>query len=83
MHLLFEAEWRMYESVNWAIIRSDNGLSPSRRQAIIWTNAGMLLIGPSGANFGSQILIAIYIFSLKKNAMENIVWDMAAILSWP
>ena len=27
------------------IIGSDNGLSPGRRQAIIWTNAGILLIG--------------------------------------
>ena len=25
---------------------SDNGLSPDRRQAITWTNAGILLIGP-------------------------------------
>ena len=31
---------------NLAIIGSDNGLSPGRRQAIIWTNAGILLIGP-------------------------------------
>ena len=30
------------------IIGSDNGLSPGRRQAIIWTNAGILLIGPLG-----------------------------------
>ena len=28
------------------IIGSDNGLSPVRRQAIIWTIVGMLLIGP-------------------------------------
>ena len=28
------------------IIGSNNGLSPERRQAIIWTNAGILLIGP-------------------------------------
>ena len=28
-----------------AIIGSENGLSPDRRQAIIWTNAEMLLIG--------------------------------------
>ena len=28
------------------IIASDNGLSPERRQAIIWTSAGKLLIGP-------------------------------------
>ena len=27
-------------------IDSDNGLSPERRQAIIWTNVGILLIGP-------------------------------------
>ena len=34
-------------------IGSDNGLSPGRRQAIIWTNAGILLIGPLGTNFSS------------------------------
>ena len=39
-------------------IGSDNGLSPGRRQAIIWTNAGILLIGPLGINF-SEILIEI------------------------
>ena len=33
------------------IIGSDNGLSPDRRQAIIWTNAGLLLIEPLGTNF--------------------------------
>ena len=47
------------------IIGSDNGLSPERRQAIIWTNAGILLIGPLGTNF-SEILIGIQIFSFKK-----------------
>ena len=30
---------------------SDNGLSPGRRQAIIWTIAGILLIRPLGTNF--------------------------------
>ena len=39
-------------------IDSDNGLSPGRRQAIIWTNDGILLIGPFGTNF-SEILIEI------------------------
>ena len=34
----------MHPSVSYAIIRSDNGLSPGRRQAIIWTNAGLLSI---------------------------------------
>ena len=47
------------------IIGSDNGLSPGRRQAIIWTNAGILLIGPLGTKF-SEILIKIYTFSFKK-----------------
>ena len=47
------------------IIGSDNGLSPGRRQAIIWTNAGILLIGPLGTNF-SEISIAIETFSFKK-----------------
>ena len=30
------------------IIGSVNGLSPGRRQAIIWNNAGLLLIEPLG-----------------------------------
>ena len=47
------------------IIGSDNGLSPGRRQAIIWTNAGILLIGPLGTNYG-EIAITIHIFSFKK-----------------
>ena len=62
------------------IIGSDNGLSPGRRQAIIWTNAGILLIGTSGTNF-SEILIAIRISLLKKNGYESVVCEMAAILS--
>ena len=48
-----------------ASIGSDNGLLPDRHQAIIWTNAEILLIGPMGTNF-SEILIEIYIFSFKK-----------------
>ena len=63
------------------IIGPDNGLSPGRRQAIIWTNAGMLLIGPVGTIF-SEILIRIHTLSLKKNAFEN-VWETAAISSRP
>ena len=47
------------------IIGSDNGLSPDRRQAIIWTNAGILLIGPLGTN-SSEISIEILTFSFKK-----------------
>ena len=47
------------------IIGSNNGLSPGRRQAIIWTNAGILLIGTLGTKF-SEILIENRIFSFKK-----------------
>ena len=50
---------------NLTIISTDNGLSPGRRQAIIWTNAGILLIRTSGTNF-SEILIDIHTFSFKK-----------------
>ena len=46
-------------------IGSDNGLSPSRYQAIIRTNAGILLIQTLGTNF-SEILRTIYTFSFKK-----------------
>ena len=46
-------------------IGSDNGLEPVRWQAIIWTNDGILLIGPLGTNF-SEILIEIHTFSFKK-----------------
>ena len=50
---------------NLTIIGPDNGLSPGRRQGIIWTNAGILLIGPWGTNL-SEILIGIQTFSFKK-----------------
>ena len=50
---------------NLTIIGLDNGLSPGRRQAIIWTNDRILLIGPLGTNF-SEILIGIQTFSFTK-----------------
>ena len=50
---------------NLTIIGPDNGLSPGRRQAIIWTNTGILLTGPWGTNF-SEISIGIHTFSFKK-----------------
>ena len=48
---------------------SVNGLSPGRHQAITWTNAGILLIGPLGTNF-SEILIRIPTFSFKKMRLK-------------
>ena len=51
------------------LIGSDNGLSPGRRQAIIWINVRILLIGTLGTNFG-EILIKIRIFSFKKIGLK-------------
>ena len=51
------------------ITGSDNGLSPGRRQAIIWTSAGILLIAPLGTNF-SEIAIGIQTFSFTKRHLK-------------
>ena len=55
---------------------NDNGLSPGQHQAIIWTNAGILLIGlyvQTSVKFhqNSNILI-------QENALENAAWKMDA-----
>ena len=47
---------------NLTVIGSENGLSPDRRQAIIWTNAVILIIGRLGTNF-YEILSEIHTFS--------------------
>ena len=53
------------------IIGSDNGLSPGLRQAIIWTNAGILLIGPLGKG---EILSEIDTFAFKKMQFKMSKW---------
>ena len=47
------------------IIGSDNGLPPGGRQAIIWTNDGILLIRTFRTHF-SEIVSEIHTFSFKK-----------------
>ena len=54
------------------IIGSDNNLSPDRRHAIIWTNAGILLIGTLGKHF-SEILIEIPILLSKMYLKKSFV----------
>ena len=54
---------------NLNTIGSDNGLSPDRRQAIIWSNAGILLTGPLGTNL-SEISIETLTFSFKKRHLK-------------
>ena len=49
------------------VIGSNNGLSPERRQAIIRTIDGLLLIWRMGTNF-SDILIEIYTVSFKRHS---------------
>ena len=48
---------------------SDNGLSPGRRQAIIWTSAGILLIVPLRINF-SENSVEILAVSFMKMQMK-------------
>ena len=55
------------------IIGSDNGLSPGRHQAIIWTNPGILLIGPLRRNF-NDILIDIHTLSFKEIDLKMLSW---------
>ena len=55
------------------IIGSDNDWS-GRHQAIIWTNAGILLIGPFNRNWNIFI---------QENAFDYVVWKMSAIFSLP
>ena len=62
------------------IIGSDNGLSPDRRQAIIWTNAESLSIGPLRTYF-SENLIKMQHFSLKKMHvnMSSAKWRLCCL----
>ena len=75
---------------NITIIGSDNDLSPGRRQAIIWTNAGILLIWSLRTNV-NDIFIEIHAFSFKKiySKMSSGKWqpfclglNVLSALSW-
>ena len=64
------------------IIGSDNGLLPAQCQAIIWNNAGILLIGTLGINKLQWNLKQNSYTFIQENAFEN-VCEMVTILSWP
>ena len=69
-YLLTHWGWTTHICVSkLTIIASDNALSPGRRQAIIWNNAGILSIGLLQTNF-SEILIEIQIFSFMKMCLK-------------
>ena len=61
------------------IIGSDNGLSPGWRQAIIWPNAGILLIGYT---FKWNIIWNQYIF-IQELDLKIVVYKMASISAGP
>ena len=62
-------------------IASDNGLSPGRRQAIIWNIAG-IFNWALGNKLKWNLERNLYIF-IEENALENVVTKLAAILSRP
>ena len=59
-------------------IGSDNGLLPVWRQAIIWTNAGILPIRSQGTYF-NEISIKIQNIFIQENTFENVFCQMATI----
>ena len=68
-------------SSNPTIIGSDNDLSLGRCQAIIRTNAVILLIGPLRTNkLNLSLNSNIY---AQENDFENVVYKMSAILCRP
>ena len=76
-----EAEWRIYESVNNAIIGLDNDLSPDRREAIIWINAGILFIWPLETQFNDIFIKYNYVHSRKcvwKCRLQSFVYFISA-----
>ena len=64
---------------NLTIIGSGNGLSPTRRQAITWTNDDLSLIGPLGTNFGVILIKLQKIFH--GNIFEILVYKIWLTLS--
>ena len=66
--------------MDWVSIGLGNGLSPVRRHAITWTDAGLLPFGLLETNF-SETGIGILSFSFKEMYVKLSSAKMAAILS--
>ena len=66
--------------MNWVSIGLSNGLSPNRRQAITWTNAGSIVNWTmrNKLKWNSNQNIKLFIHG---NAFKNVVCEMVAILS--
>ena len=75
LHLNFLTHWGWVTHIcvsKLTIFASDSGFSPGRRQAIIWSNAGIWLIGPLGTNFSEIVTSFSYSFILCLNWMNSI-----------
>ena len=68
---------------NPTFIGSDNGLTPGRRQTIIWTNAAILLIETLGTNFSEILTFSFMKIRLK---MSSAKWQSFClgldVLNW-
>ena len=65
----------IYASVKWVSIGSGNGLSPIRCQAITWTNADLLSIGPLGTNFSDIWIKCNFSFMKMYLKMLSATWQ--------
>ena len=61
--------------MNWVSVGYGNGLSPIRRQAITWTNAGLLSIGPLGTNLNEIRHTKLLIY---EDAFENVACQIGS-----
>ena len=77
MSSLISSSCCIYALVTWFGIGSDNGLALDRRQAITWSNADLLSMGPIWTNL-NEIWIEIQNFSFMKMCLK--IW---AAKWWP
>ena len=98
-HFISLKNMRVYTKLHWSretricvstlnIVGSDNSLSHGRRQAIIWTNAGILLTVPWGQNwtaalnaFANSTAIKIHI-SIKVQLYTQLVESRKCMHRW-
>ena len=72
--LVMLSHWNRVKHI--IIIVSDNGLSPARRRSIIWTNAGILLIGLLGIHFKEILVETIFSFKKMHLKMASAKWRL-------
>ena len=64
------------------ITGSDNGLSPGRRETIIWTDDGIALIGALGSKLQWNLNRNLYSF-IQENEFVNVIWKLAVTFFRP